>query len=124
MPQKRRLTAVPMRRKPSDRRTIQPFVELKTTVAQIKAIMLFGGKISLFANLCIGNTESYVFLAAKTTYVERSSYLQGSALLFSGIFQRDYPMPQRITNKVGLSVQCQFVHQVGAMRLSRAGADT
>jgi hypothetical protein len=38
--------------------------------SQIKVIMLFGGRISLFANLRIGNTESYVFLAAKTTYVE------------------------------------------------------
>jgi len=33
-------------------------------------------------------------------------------------------MPQRIADQVGLSVQCQFMHQVGAMRFSRAGADT
>jgi hypothetical protein len=61
----------------SYRQTIQPFVELKTTVSQIKAIILFGGKISLFANLRIRNTESYVFLAAKPTYVEWHVHICG-----------------------------------------------
>jgi hypothetical protein len=45
----------------------QPFAEMKTTARWIGGIILFLDEVSLFANLRIGNTETYVFLLVEDT---------------------------------------------------------
>jgi hypothetical protein len=60
-------TAVHTNSPPCIGQIIQPFLEITMTALRIGGIIWFLDALSLFANLRIGNTETYVFLVAEDT---------------------------------------------------------